>query len=466
MAALTVSHCKGGGSLRHNDREFYAENVDPEMVHNNIVLIKEDLDEAYERCFGEAVREYNDKQTRKDRKIENYREKVKNSGNGEKEFYETVVQFGNRDTAGFDPVTHEPTDMAMLCRDMLIEYVGDFQKRNPNIHVFRAVIHMDEPKGTPHLHMDWIPVATGYKKGLQVRNSLDKALRQQGLEPSQNRQQGKHNNATTAWHEQEKARMGWILERHGLEREDLNVGGQHRSVQEFKELNRIHEADMAKAKAEVDLGKAITPVIGEKYYKVPLVQAESLKEAVANVAVWNEYSKGVEASQRAEKAHMRRRERNIDSYLEKVEKKAEEAENDLFEARDKLELAWETQQQAETLAQKPWQLLEEYPKVEDRYTYEYRRILPEEVEDLMQENADLKKENRDLRKEVSALESRLKNLLSWLQGKFKIKHPEKVAKAWNDERTAQIQEAREDIEATMRGSKINAQNNTRGGWER
>ena len=56
----------------------------------------------------------------------------------------------------------------------------DFSERNPNLYVFNAVLHMDE--ATPHLHIDYIPVAHGYQKGLQVRNSLDKALKEQGID--------------------------------------------------------------------------------------------------------------------------------------------------------------------------------------------------------------------------------------------------------------------------------------------
>lgn len=459
MPALTVSHCKGGGSLRHNDREFFAENVDPEMSHMNVVLIKEDLDEAYERCFGEAVREYNQQQTRKDRKISDYREKIQNSGNGEKEFYETIVQFGNRDTAGFDPVTHEPTEMALLCRDMLSEYVRDFQRRNPNLHVFHAVIHMDEPKGTPHLHMDWVPVATGYKKGLQTRNSLDKALRQQGIEPSKNRAEGKHNNVTIAWHEQEKAHMGRILERHGLEKEDLNVGGTHRTVQEFKELNRIHEADMAKAKAEVDLGKPITPVFGEKYYRVPLEQAEGLKEAVADVAVWNDYSKGVEASQKAEKARLRAKEKNLDLYADKVEKRAKGAEEAFLAAQETAEQAWWS-------SEKPRRLLEQYPQIQGhRIQPEEVQALLEETSSLRQENQQLRRENKSLRSQLVALERSFKRVRLFLADKFGIKDVDKKAKVWADEKSQAFQQGREEAERAIQEASRRAKDE-RGGWER
>ena len=54
-----------------------------------------------------------------------------------------------------------------------------FQERNPNLYLFNCVMHLDE--ATPHLHIDYIPVANGYKTGMKTRNSLTKALQQMGF---------------------------------------------------------------------------------------------------------------------------------------------------------------------------------------------------------------------------------------------------------------------------------------------
>lgn len=58
--------------------------------------IKQPIREAYNQLFGEAIAEYNAKQKRKDRQVTDYLKDIKNSGNGEKQFYEIVVQIGKR----------------------------------------------------------------------------------------------------------------------------------------------------------------------------------------------------------------------------------------------------------------------------------------------------------------------------------------------------------------------------------
>ena len=48
----------------------------------------------------------------------------------------------------------------------------DDLNNNPNLYLFNCVLHLDEK--TPHLHLDYIPVAEGYSKGLSRRNSISK----------------------------------------------------------------------------------------------------------------------------------------------------------------------------------------------------------------------------------------------------------------------------------------------------
>ena len=67
MTGRTISFVKGKGRLRHNNRDFFADNVDVERISWNRTYKKESLEEAYEYCFGDALREYNEKQTRSDR---------------------------------------------------------------------------------------------------------------------------------------------------------------------------------------------------------------------------------------------------------------------------------------------------------------------------------------------------------------------------------------------------------------
>lgn len=49
----------GQGSIRHNNREFTAANVDRERSEQNIVFVNEDLKRTYNNLFGEALETYN-----------------------------------------------------------------------------------------------------------------------------------------------------------------------------------------------------------------------------------------------------------------------------------------------------------------------------------------------------------------------------------------------------------------------
>ena len=160
----------GKGSVKHNNRDFTAENVDAERTQNNIVYCNENIKNVYHQLFDEALEKYNSKQTRKDRMINDYYEKIR-TGKQEKLFHEVILQIGNKEDMYAD------SENGQLAKTVLDKYMKDFQKRNPNLRVFSAHLHMDE--ATPHLHIDFIPFTTGSKRGLETRVSLKKALEAQ-----------------------------------------------------------------------------------------------------------------------------------------------------------------------------------------------------------------------------------------------------------------------------------------------
>ena len=241
--AKTISFVKGKGSLRHNNREFIANNIDEARVPWNTVYIQKPLQEAYEEIFGNAVSEYNAKQKRSDRKIDDYLTKIKNSGNNEKQFYETVVQIGKRDDTGVLDENGNLSEAAKVARDILDEYARTFQKRNPNLILFNAVLHMDE--ATPHLHLDYIPVAHGYKTGLSTRNSLTKGLQEMGIAPAVS----KSDTETMHWQERERAYISELCKEHEIEIEVLGVDRDSYSIPEYKQAMREKEA----AEAEMEI---------------------------------------------------------------------------------------------------------------------------------------------------------------------------------------------------------------------
>ena len=90
---------------------------------------------------------------------------------------------------------------------------------------------MDE--ASPHLHLDYVPVATGYSRGLDTRNSLDKAMKQMGHIPEN---ESRKNNATKLWKENERAVFGQICRGLGLEVEpERKSERKSLTVDEYKE---------------------------------------------------------------------------------------------------------------------------------------------------------------------------------------------------------------------------------------
>ncbi len=232
MAAKTISFPKGRGHLTHNNRDFICNNVVPERTAWNRIYIQEPLKDAYEKCFGQALRDYNAAQKRKDRQKDDYLKEIENSGNKEKTFYENIVQIGKKTDT---PVTDEKgalTEEAKAAIEVLDRYAKTFQERNPNLYLFNCVMHLDE--ATPHLHIDYIPVAHGYKNGMKTRNSLTKAFQQMGFAKAVSRKQ----NETVAWQEREREYLTELCREQGIEIEVLGVQRDNLSLPEYKAAMR------------------------------------------------------------------------------------------------------------------------------------------------------------------------------------------------------------------------------------
>ena len=232
MAAKTISFPKGRGHLTHNNRDFICNNVVPERTAWNRIYIQESLKDAYEKCFGQALRDYNAAQKRKDRQKDDYLKEIENSGNKEKTFYENIVQIGKKTDT---PVVDENgvlTEEAKAAIEVLDRYAKTFQERNPNLYLFNCVMHLDE--ATPHLHIDYIPVAHGYKNGMKTRNSLTKAFQQMGFAKAVSRKQ----NETVAWQEREREYLTELCREQGIEIEVLGVQRDNLSLPEYKAAMR------------------------------------------------------------------------------------------------------------------------------------------------------------------------------------------------------------------------------------
>ena len=232
MAAKTISFPKGRGHLTHNNRDFICNNVVPERTAWNRIYMQESLKDAYEKCFGQALRDYNATQKRKDRQKNDYLKEIENSGNKEKTFYENIVQIGKKTDTPVADENGVMTEAAKAAIEVLDRYARTFQERNPNLYLFNCVMHLDE--ATPHLHIDYIPVAHGYKNGMKTRNSLTKAFQQMGFAKAVSRKQ----NETVAWQEREREYLTELCREQGIEIEVLGVQRDNLSLPEYKAAMR------------------------------------------------------------------------------------------------------------------------------------------------------------------------------------------------------------------------------------
>lgn len=217
----------GKGVIEHNRRSYFAENVDPTRTHLNIEYCYTPIEDAYHQLFDEALAEFNAKQKRKDRCIDNYYEKIR-TGKQEKTFYEVVFQVGNREDMA------AAGEYGNLAKEILDKFYHSFLERNPNLHVYSAHLHMDE--ATPHLHVDFIPFTTGSKRGLSTRVSLKQALADQGITG-----EGRSLTERDVWVQKEKEALAAVMLEHGIEWEQKGEHKEHLSVLEFKREKRKEE---------------------------------------------------------------------------------------------------------------------------------------------------------------------------------------------------------------------------------
>ena len=217
---VTISGMTGRGSIRHNNRSFSAANVDRSRTEQNVTFCNDDLKQVYHEIFDEALAAYNAKKKKTRDKIPDYYEHIR-QGKQEKLFHEAIFQIGNLDDCGCGSPGGERAAAALK------DFAESFQERNPHLRVFNMVLHMDE--ATPHLHVDFVPVATEQSRGLSTRVSMKQALKQQGFESLGHKQ-----TEWKAWMEREKASLAEIAQAHEFEIVSLGGGRPHMELPEYR----------------------------------------------------------------------------------------------------------------------------------------------------------------------------------------------------------------------------------------
>ena len=120
----TISGMMGRGSIRHNNREFTAANVDRNRSGQNIVFVNEDLKQVYHELFDEALESYNAGKKKTRDKIPDYYEHIRQSKQ-EKLFHEAIFQIGNLSDCGCG------SEGGQRAAEALTEFAKTFQERNP-----------------------------------------------------------------------------------------------------------------------------------------------------------------------------------------------------------------------------------------------------------------------------------------------------------------------------------------------
>ena len=193
-----------------------------------MVFCNEDQRQVYHELFDEALAAYNTKKKKTRDKITDYYEHIRR-GKQEKLFHEAIFQICNLADCGCGSPGGE------RAAEALKEFAESFQERNPHLRVFNMVLHMDE--ATPHLHVDYIPVATEQSRGLPTRVSMKQALKQQGFVG-----QGRKQTEWNAWMEREKVVLKEIAQAYEFEIISLGGGRPHMDLPQYREAAQRLEA--------------------------------------------------------------------------------------------------------------------------------------------------------------------------------------------------------------------------------
>ena len=161
---------------KHNLRD-YDNNKDNIYILYGTDNLYQDVQDLYLQEFEEARLEYNNKQTREDRKIDNYFKHI--SQDKQKDLAcELIIELGDMDFGN-----NKNLDYRMNMRYVYKEQVLDLMRIVPEFKVANAVIHFDEL--SPHLHLVGVPVKDGYMKGMKKQPAKSKVFTKESLQQIQ-----------------------------------------------------------------------------------------------------------------------------------------------------------------------------------------------------------------------------------------------------------------------------------------
>ena len=156
---------------KHNLRDYDNQRELITTIYGTNDII-EDVKQVYLDEFEEARIEFNNKQTRNDRKINNYFEKACTLQNDIA--CEIIIELGDMD---FWQDKDDEYRFKMI--DVYNEQIQDLNKIVPNFKVANATIHFDET--SPHMHVIGVPVIDNCKKGMKKQVGKSKVFTKESL---------------------------------------------------------------------------------------------------------------------------------------------------------------------------------------------------------------------------------------------------------------------------------------------
>ena len=338
--ATIATHNGSSVARDHNIRNRKVTDKEKHIDRNGAFEIWKDEKprEAYERIFGSALKEYNEKQTREDRVIKDYYNHIEKDKN-KKTVYEMIIGIYN------EPNVPEETK-----REIMKQFVDEWQERNPDLVLIGAYYHNDEMGESGHCHIDYIPVGSGYQRGLAIQNGLVKALGQMGFE-----KQGKLT-AQIQWEKRENQYLEKLCNQRGITVEHPQIEGiKHLETENYKlvkeneklqGLNREYEELKLDAVDKTIFGKPKETVSlqYEDYQTLKhlAAQTQNIEEREQKLEARAEELNQKEKSLNYKERELRHIERDIsekqnriteivENFENKVIEKAKELNSDLFD---------------------------------------------------------------------------------------------------------------------------------------
>ena len=145
---------------KHNYRK-YDNRQDEIVVIKGTTSLYNDVLSFYKNEFEEARLEYNNKQARDDRKIDNYFKKISNNSKSDLAV-QIIIELGNKKFWDTKSMTYKHK-----MTNVFIKQVDDLELLLPNFKICSAIIHYDET--SPHLHIVGVPIKYNCKTGMSMQ---------------------------------------------------------------------------------------------------------------------------------------------------------------------------------------------------------------------------------------------------------------------------------------------------------